>query len=272
MYRFRLSCGTDIFVKTNSVKNADFFRAESKGLSALGSVKQIGVPRLLGRGIDRERGYAFLALEYLAGAPRIGEYWETFGHELAGLHRAQTAAFVKTESGGDRQGCFYGFSEDNYIGANPQKNQPALKWVDFYRDCRLLPQIILAEKYLSPQLRKKADHLLEHLESYLREPEFPSLLHGDLWSGNIMCGSDGKAWIIDPAVYVGDFETDLAMTQLFGSLPERFYEAYNEVNPIDRKEYRERKKLYDLYHMLNHLNLFGAMYLGSVAGIIEEYS
>ena len=119
---------------------------------------------------------------------------------------------------------------------------------------------------------KRADSLLEHLDAYLREPEFPSLLHGDLWSGNMMCGSDGKAWIIDPAVYVGDFEADLAMTRLFGSLPERFYAAYNEVNPIDRKGCAEREKLYDLYHLLNHLNLFGRSYLSSVAGIIREYA
>ncbi len=267
-YRVCLSCGTDIFVKTNSLCNEGFFEAESKGLSALCSVKKIGVPKILGRGSDNQKGYSFLALEYIESSPRITSYWETFGHELAGLHRAETAAFVNVESAGDR----YGFSEDNYIGASPQKNCPAKKWTDFYRECRLMPQLAMAERYLEPSLRKKADRLLDHLESYLREPEFPSLLHGDLWSGNMLCGPDGKVWIIDPAVYVGDFEADLAMTQLFGRLPERFYEAYSQVNPIDRKGYRERKRLYDLYHMLNHLNLFGTMYLGNVMEIIEEYS
>lgn len=270
-YRVRISCGAEIFLKTNSLCNEDFFAAESKGLAALSSAKKIGVPKILGRGADREKGYSFLALEYIESAPRITSYWETFGHELAELHRAQTAAFVRRKS--EKDGCcgVYGFVEDNYIGASPQRNQPSEKWIDFYRECRLMPQLEMARGYLSPSLQKKAKSLLENLDHYLREPEFPSLLHGDLWSGNMLCGPDGKAWIIDPAVYVGDFETDLAMTQLFGSLPERFYDAYSEVNPIDRKGYRERKKMYDLYHMLNHLNLFGRMYLGSVVNIIDEF-
>lgn len=269
-YRVSLSCGENIFVKTNSVRNADFFTAESEGLTALRAAGKIGVPRILGWGIDRRKGYSFLALEYIDSSPRIRLYWETFGHELAELHRTETEELVKRETDG-AGGGIYGFSGDNYIGATPQNNHPAAKWTDFYRDCRLLPQIALAERYLSAQVRKKADRLLDHLDTYLREPEFPSLLHGDLWSGNMLCGPDGKAWILDPAVYVGDFEADLAMTQLFGSLPERFYAAYSEVNPIDREGYRERKKLYDLYHMLNHLNLFGTTYLGSVVGIIEAF-
>ena len=166
----------------------------------------------------------------------------------------------------------YGFSEDNYIGAGPQKNDPPESWIEFYRECRLLPQIRRAERYLDPPVRRKAERILDHLDSYLREPEFPSLLHGDLWSGNMMCGSGSSAWIIDPAVYVGDFEADLAMTQLFGSLPGRFYAAYSEINPIDREGYPERRKLYDLYHLLNHLNLFGAGYLGSVVEIIKRFA
>lgn len=267
-YRVSLSCDESVFVKMNSIENADFFAAEEKGLDALRLAGVIGVPKSLGRGIDRRKGYSFLALEYIESAPRADLYWETFGHELARLHRAETAAF--TDSGDGR--CRYGFYEDNYIGASPQKNRPAPKWIDFYRERRLIPQIAMAQRYLGTSMLKKAERLAERLDSYLREPEFPSLLHGDLWGGNILCGSDGKAWLIDPAVYVGDFEADLAMTQLFGSLPERFCAAYSEVNPIDRGGYRERKRLYDLYHMLNHLNLFGAMYLGSVTAIINEYS
>ena len=271
-YRETLSNGGHIFVKTNSIRNRAFFRTESRGLSALGASGKIGVPKILGTGTDEGRGISFLALEYIDSAPRIDTYWETFGHELAELHRAECLSFVAS---GEEQGKFdlrYGFTEDNFIGASPQKNSPKEKWTDFYRECRLLPQLERAEHYLGVELMKRADSLLEHLDSYLREPEFPSLLHGDLWSGNMMCGSDGKAWIIDPAVYVGDFEADLAMTRLFGSLPERFYAAYNEVNPIDRKGCAEREKLYDLYHLLNHLNLFGRSYLSSVAGIIREYA
>ena len=113
------------------------------------------------------------------------------------------------------------------------------------------------------------DRLLSHLDSYIREPEFPSLVHGDLWGGNVLCGNDGRAWLIDPAAYVGDFETDLAMTELFGRFPQIFYEAYHEVNPVE-SGYRQRKKIYQLYHLLNHLNLFGRSYLGSVAAVLEE--
>lgn len=271
-YRVNLSSGDPVFVKTNTRKNLRFFLTEARGLRALGASGKIGVPKILGIGTDEARGVSFLALEYIESAPRIESYWETFGHELAGMHRAECLSFVADADEREKQGMRYGFWEDNFIGASPQKNQPKEKWTDFYRDCRLLPQITMAEGYLGTDLRKKADRILERLDSYLREPEFPSLLHGDLWSGNMLCGPDGRAWIIDPAAYVGDFEADLAMTQLFGSLPSRFYAAYSEANPIDREGYAERKKLYDLYHLLNHLNLFGRSYLGSVAAILNIYA
>ena len=263
-YRISFSNGENAFVKTNSIKNAKFFQTEALGLWALRNAGKIGVPEILGRGIDEQKGFSFLLLEYVESAPRIKDYWEVFGRELAELHRAECSAFVK---GKDAK---YGFLEDNFIGANPQKNLPKEKWVDFYRECRLLPQIRMAEHYLDPAARRKFTYLLEHLENWLHEPEFPSILHGDLWSGNVLCGNDGKAWILDPAAYVGDFETDLAMTQLFGSFPRACYDAYNEVNPIG-KEYAEHRKLYQLYHLLNHLNLFGRTYLGSVLEILNQY-
>ena len=264
-YRIRLSDGEQLFVKTNSVGNADFFRTEAAGLAALASVGKIGVPRIYGAGIDKKERVSFLALEYIDSPRRGSSYWENFGHQLAELHRTDCRRFV---DGGETQ-MKYGFKEDNFIGASPQKNSPRETWTDFYRDCRLKPQIAMAEKYLDISLRKKAEHLLDHLDSYLREPEFPSLLHGDLWGGNVLCGPDEKAWLIDPAVYVGDFEADLAMTQLFGEFPEVFYSAYHEVSPIDRKGYAGRRKLYHLYQLLNHLNLFGQSYLGSVAEILR---
>ena len=267
-YRLSLSNEDSLFVKTNSVNNLNFFLTESGGLRALRSLKKIGVPEVLGAGTDEQRGISFLALEYIESSSRTPSYWENFGHQLAGLHRAECRAYVDDEESEAK----FGFYEDNYIGATPQKNYPEKSWIDFYRECRLLPQITMAEKYLEPVVRKKADRLLEHLDLYLREPEFPSLLHGDLWSGNMMCGKGGKVWIIDPAAYVGDFEADLAMTQMFGSLPERFYAAYNEVNSIDKTGYAQRRKLYDLYQLLNHLNLFGSTYLGSVVDIINMYT
>ena len=164
----------------------------------------------------------------------------------------------------------FGFPEDNYIGATPQKNTPMTRWVDFFRECRLLPQIKMADQYFDTNTRRLCAKLLDHLDSFLPEPEFPSLLHGDLWSGNSAPGPDGKAWIFDPAAYVGHHEAELAMTELFGRCPEEFYRAYSEITPID-SGYRDRRDLYNLYHLLNHLNLFGGSYLGSVQQILRRY-
>lgn len=258
-YALVLSDGQKIFMKTNAVNNYRFFSTEERGLSALRATGAIGVPKLLGTGIDKERGFSFLLLEFLESTAPIKTYWEEFGRQLARMHRADCSAFGNT----------YGFPEDNFIGATVQKNTPKTSWIDFFRDCRLKLQITMAKQYFDVGLRKKLDYLLTHLEDYIQEPAFPSVLHGDLWGGNVICGRDGKAWLIDPAAYVGDFETDLAMTELFGRFPSAFYAAYAEINPID-SGYRERKKIYQLYHILNHLNLFGRSYLGSVAALVEE--
>ena len=258
-YRLTLSDGSAVFMKSNAPKNLSFFEAEAKGLEALRQANAIGVPKVLGIGTDKNM--SFLLLEYLDAAPRIKGYWEVFGRELAALHRADCKRLAEN----------FGFTEDNYIGATPQKNTPMTSWVNFFRECRLLPQIRMADRYFDPKTRQLFEKLSDRLERYLSEPEFPSLIHGDLWSGNSAPGPDGKAWIFDPATYVGHFEAELAMTELFGRCPEEFYRAYNEVTPID-SGYRDRKDLYNLYHLLNHLNLFGGSYLGSVIGILERYA
>ena len=152
-YRVSLAAGEKLFVKINSINNVAFFQAESAGLSALGAVEKIGVPKILGMGIDESRGFSFLALEYIERSPRSDIYLENFGHQLAELHRAECRQFVPSESGSGK----YGFKEDNFIGSGPQKNQPKEKWADFYRECRLLPQITMAEAYLGPEVRRKAD-------------------------------------------------------------------------------------------------------------------
>ena len=261
-YRLSLSDGSAVFMKCNAVRNLSFFTAEARGLAALRGAGAIGVPKALALGTDQAQGISFLLMEYLEPAPRSRRYWETFGRELAALHRAAVPV----------QGDLpFGFASDNYIGASPQKNTPAADWRTFFRDCRLLPQMKMAEGYFDAGTRRQCERVLERLDSYLEEPEFPSLLHGDLWSGNAVCGPDGKAWIIDPAAYVGHFEAELAMTELFGAFPAAFYEAYHEVNPIGAG-YRDRRDLYNLYHLLNHLNLFGGSYLGSVRRIVSRYA
>ena len=153
-------------------------------------------------------GYSFLLLEFIDGKRRIAEYWETFACQLAAMHRAAAEELV---AGGS-----YGFICDNYIGSGRQVNTASESWIAFFRDCRLEPQFRKAEDYFDRAERKKISKLLEHLEDFLVEPKQASLLHGDLWSGTVITGNDGKAWLIDPAVYVGHAEADLAMTELFG--------------------------------------------------------
>ena len=257
-FRLTLSDGRPVFMKSNSVKNLPFFEAEARGLEALRQTDAIGVTDVLGIGTDKN--ISFLLLEYLEAAPKINKYWETFGRELASLHRADCKHLAEN----------FGFPEDNFIGATPQKNTVMTSWADFFRECRLLPQIRMADRYFDSGSRQLFTKLLDHLDSYLSEPDFPSLLHGDLWSGNAAPGPDGKAWIFDPAAYVGHHEAELAMTELFGRYPEEFYRAYNEIIPID-STYRDRRDLYNLYHLLNHLNLFGSSYLGSVKQILHRY-
>ena len=260
-YRLTLSDGTPVFMKSNTLKNLSFFEAEAKGLEALRQTAAIGVPKVLG--IGTEQNTSFLLLEYLEAAPKIDGYWEVFGRELATLHRADTRHLTPNGR--------FGFSSDNYIGATPQKNTPMMNWTDFFRECRLLPQIRMADRWFDSRLRQLSARLLDRLDDYLSEPEFPSLLHGDLWSGNAAPGPDGKAWIFDPAAYVGHYEAELAMTELFGRYRSEFYQAYSEIIPID-SGYHDRRDLYNLYHLLNHLNLFGGSYLGSVGQILSRYA
>ena len=264
-YRLSLSDGSVVFMKCNTLKKLPFFEAEAKGLEALHKTGTIGVPKMLGIGADREQGISFLLMEYLEAAPRVSGYWEVFGRELAELHRADCYEFAVAE-----RNLPFGFEADNYIGASLQINTRKDSWVTFFRECRLLPQFKMAEVYFDSNMRRQCTKLLDHLDAYLTEPAFPSLLHGDLWSGNSVCGPDGKAWILDPAVYVGHYEAELAMTELFGGNPDAFYSAYHEVTPID-SGYRDRRDLYNLYHLLNHLNLFGGSYLGSVQRIMNRY-
>lgn len=261
-YRLTLSNGARVFLKCNRPENRPFFVSEAAGLDALGKSRTIGVPEPLAIGTDMEQGESFLLLEYLEPAQRVRGYWEVFGRQLAALHRAPCPPLT---------GGPFGFPEDNYIGATPQKNTPAASWVTFFRNQRLMPQILLARDKLDLDTRMRLERLAEHLDDVLPEPAFPSLLHGDLWSGNTVCGPDGKAWILDPAAYVGHFEAELAMTELFGGFPESFYRAYHEGNPIDCG-YSERRDLYNLYHLLNHLNLFGEMYLFSVRQVVLLYT
>ena len=255
-----LSDGSRVFLKENTRENADFFRAEMTGISAIRKTGAIRVPVILDTGIVENRSY--LMMEYLDSAPRKRDYWERFGRELAAMHRADPSEWTP---GGN-----YGFPEDNYIGAGRQVNDVHTRWIDFFRDCRLEVQFRRAGAYFDAAGRKAVQRLLDHLDRYLTEPAHPSLLHGDLWSGNFVTGPEGYACLIDPAVYTGHAEADLAMTELFGGFAPAFYDAYREENEI-LPGYSDRRDLYNLYHLLNHLNLFGGGYYGSVMRIIRRF-
>ena len=261
-YALTLTGGKCIFMKSNTKENLSFFTAEAAGLAAIAATKTIGTPHILGVGTDGESGgYSFLLLEFIYGKSRNRNYWEDFAGQLSDMHRASTAGLILDGK--------YGFGSDNYIGRHRQVNTGCDSWISFFRECRLEPQFKDADKYFDGEDRKRIVRFLDHIDEILVEPEYPSLLHGDLWSGNVIAGNDGRAWLIDPAVYVGHAEADIAMTELFGGFPPVFYDAYKEAAPL-QPGYERRRDVYNLYHLLNHLNIFGRMYLPEVKRIIKQ--
>lgn len=260
-YTLLLSDGSRLFMKVNRRENGDFFRAEAEGLEAMKRTGAVNVPDVIGGGEDRNE--SFLLLEHVAEGRRTRGSSEKLGRGLAEMHMYDTSSF--TESGK------YGFRHDNYIGAGFQCNTPGNKWSEFFINRRLRPQFEKAASYWDADFRKCIERFLDKAERYLEEPDRPSLLHGDLWAGNYMIDTDGEPWLIDPAVYVGHREADLAMTELFGGFDRSFYDAYRESAGID-PYYSDRRDIYNLYHLLNHLNLFGGSYLYSVKSVVSRYA
>lgn len=256
-----LSNGEKVFVKSNTHKDALFYEDEISGLKVIASTGTIRVPNTIAVGEDESRG-AFLIMEYIASRQRAADFWERFASELADMHRVNTGDFVKNGK--------YGFYKDNYIGSREQVNTPYDSWIDFFRDCRLEDRFLRAEDFFDASYRRKVTYLLDHIDKWLMEPSQPSLLHGDLWGGNFIVGNDGKAWLIDPAVYVGHAEADIAMTELFGGFDRAFYEAYLRTGLI-RDGYEDRREIYNLYHLLNHLISFGRSYYGSVCRTLDYF-
>src|SRR5258708_4394110 len=229
--------GVQRFVKTSSAARADAFAAEVEGLQAL-KLAGLRVPEVVSRGV--EGAQAFLVLEYLELQSK-GDF-AALGRMLAAAHR--------------HAGPRFGWHRDNYIGATPQQNGWCDDWSEFWRDRRLRPQLELARKN-GFDLEEK--NLLELLA---RHQPPPCLLHGDLWRGNAGFTAGGPV-VFDPAGYYGDREADLAMTEPFGGFPPAVFPSTGETHPLERG-YQQRKHVYNLYHLLNHLNLFGGGYLGQV--------
>ena len=260
-YSLELSDGSRVFMKANRRENIGFFRAEAEGLSAIKVTETVRSPEVLGIGAGKME--SFLLLEHIPSGRGNRASSEELGTGLALMHMAETGRFVK--------GGLFGFTGNNYIGAGVQINTPKESWKDFFIQCRLAPQLERAASYFSRDESKQIDAFLGRADRYLAEPDHPSLLHGDLWGGNYMVDKEGHPWLIDPAVYVGHAEADLAMTELFGGFDRTFYDAYRSTAGID-PDYRDRKDIYNLYHLLNHLNLFGGGYLYSVQSIIRRYA
>ncbi len=255
-----LSNRETVFLKTNTHPPKDFFNAESKGLDRLRQAQ--GGPKIpKPLGLEPGSTPRFFLIEYVESSPPNGEFDVQFARALANMHR------VSQE--------FHGLDHDNFIGSTVQKNTQEKDGLKFFRDHRIRFQQELARKRgkLPAPLDNKLDRLCDRMESLLDNTgEPPALLHGDLWSGNyFQAKSDRQPCIFDPAVYYGLRESDLAMTQLFGSLSDAFYRAYHEAFPI-HPGYEERRDIYNLYHMLNHLNLFGGSYLSSVESIVTRFT
>lgn len=257
-----LSNGAKLFLKTNRSKDKAFFISEMEGLAAIKRTGTISVPETCCAGYDLKAG-AFLLMEYVENARKVPDFWARFAADLCKMHSADAFSFV---SGGR-----FGFLKDNFIGSREQDNTPTDGWVDFFRDRRLVPRFKAAKSYFDEAMKRKVDNLLGHLDKWLIEPKEPSLLHGDLWGGNFIVGSDGRAWLIDPAVYVGHAEADLAMTELFGGFSDIFYREYLRLAGFE-PGYEDRREIYNLYHLLNHLISFGASYLGAVRRIVDHFA
>ena len=258
-----LSNGKKVFVKLNSLANSGFFDAEETGLAAIASTGAIATPVLLAKGCDTKSKRSFLMMEMIERTRPQSDCWEAFGRDLAAMHKADTSTFTC--------GRRFGFVSSNYIGASSQINTPMDSWIAFFRQCRLEVQFKRAENHFARDFLPKMIRFLDQLDDILTEPPYPSLLHGDMWSGNIMTGPDGWKMLIDPAVYVGHAEADIAMTELFGRLPDSFYASYKSAGYIG-EGYEDRRDIYNLYHLLNHLNLFGRSYLREVVGVVERYT
>ena len=251
-WRIENGDGMRYFVKLNDARKLPMFEAESAGLTTIAATHTVRVPQPFTCGVCGE--HAFLVLEFLdlngSGNARL------LGEQLAALHRCTSNQF--------------GFSQDNTIGETPQINAWSSDWIAFWREQRLGFQLDLAARNGYGDLQKQGQRLLEKLpELFDGYSPVPSLLHGDLWSGNHAFTADGVPVLFDPAPYYGDREADLAMTELFGGFDPEFYAAYRTAWPLDAG-YATRKLLYNLYHILNHANLFGGSYARQAESIMHR--
>lgn len=243
------------FIKFNRADKVDMFIAEEAGLSEIASTQTIKVPTPIVHGQTSE--HAFLVLEFIEFGNNRKISQTLLGQQLAMLHRQRQP--------------YFGWHRDNTIGSTPQPNSRDVDWLEFLRKNRFQHQLSLAAAkgyrgHLQTMGANLCDRLAGFFSGYVPQP---SLLHGDLWGGNAAVDTEGNPVIFDPACYYGDRETDLAMTELFGGFSPEFYSAYRDTFPLD-SGYSIRKTLYNLYHILNHLNLFGSGYLSQAENMMSR--
>lgn len=245
--------GLTYFAKINYASEVTMFEAETLGLQQMLATQTLRVPQPLCWGISDNNSY--LVLEWLEFGRGNAQAWGKMGQKLAAMHKAGGATA-------------FGWKRDNTIGSTPQINTWTKDWADFFAQYRIGYQLQLARKRGGnfPHEQQIIPAIKEILAD--RTPQ-PSLVHGDLWSGNAAVTTDEEPVILDPAVYYGDREVDIAMTELFGGFPGSFYRGYNDIFPLD-SDYQQRKTLYNLYHILNHFNLFGGGYASQASQMLQE--
>ena len=262
-HAMRLETGQAIYLlKYNRAPLPGMFQREAEGLKRLAETHTVRVPEVYDCQEADAQHPAWILLEYLDG-PRAGDP-ARLGEQLAGLHR---------QGQSPRTPPAYGLDGDNYLGSTRQVNAWGTDWAAFFARCRLQPQMELGRQTgrVGGARQKRLERLIERLPGLLGETRRrPSLVHGDLWNGNVIPGPDGLA-LIDPAISYSDREVEIAYTELFGGFSPRFYAAYQNTWPLD-PGYADRRDLYNLYHLLNHLNLFGESYGSAVDAVLKRYS
>jgi len=253
-FHLETSSGTFFLKYNDAAAYPKMFEAEAKGLRLLKEANALSVPAVHFYG--EANGYSFLLLEWIDGDRQKKNFWENFGMSLAKLHEVKS----------DR----YGLDHDNYIGSLSQSNTRHGDWKSFFIAERIQPQLKLAmEKGLIDiEMIKQFENFFDHFDEFIPE-EPPSLLHGDLWNGNYLVSNSGKAALIDPAVYFGHREMDLAMTKLFDGFDNAFYDAYEESFPL-QKGFQARIGIHNLYPLLVHVNLFGGGYVNQIKSVLNN--
>ncbi len=256
-FRVTLADQRQLFVKSHAGPPPGFYSAEAEGLRWLAEANVLTVPKVLSVADDEP---AYLALRFIDSAARCADFDVRLGRGLAALHQS----LGRSESA-------FGLDRANYIGVLPQDNTPMPDWPSFYAQRRLLPQLQLAVQsgLVDHRMRREFDRLLSSIEQLAGPTEPPARLHGDLWRGNLMVDQAGLPCLIDPAVYAGHREMDLAMMQLFGGFSAAVFDAYDQVWPRTAGHQR-RVALYQLYPLLVHVNLFGAGYLAAVERALTQ--